>query len=618
MDCNDSWFTEQVVELSADNSSRNPLAVRILKLYSDAEELERSESLLRCRGTALLDRGGELYVTYHLEIDRDGDAFIGYEIDFDSTPIVTANPTPVSAATLSPISTLSPDSQTPTIGETARLERLFITVSRVRASFTDGSRAPQEGYYFLYVDVIIRNEGDQPEPVSFLNGMELRDVLGQTYEVDLYANIANPNTLLGGEISVQIAPGDELRGGLPYQVPIDTGALTWHFSGIGRGEVVFSLGAIAVPPTPTPTPTPTATPTPSPTPTPTPTPTPNPAGRWTTFTYADNLTGETRTGVRLQAVWTDGGTFFGDPEAAQFVFKCDSNSGLYGYIEWPSSFTLFGDLLKGGKLPVEYVLDGEWHSAWWNPERDQAAVIAPEDLPVLLERMRAASVFGIQFGETIWGETNERARFEVEGIDWAVEQLGCSIPPLTMALSQAKQSLVRVEVHDAAGSGVVAGSTPGHSLVITAWHVIESYCLELGRECVGVSVVYEGERLHGRLIEFWPNVDLAVLEVERELPVIPLAADVPPIETDVVTVGLPEGEHNFQYNEGRVVRYTGCSFRTCIATNARAWSGFSGGALINLNGELVGIISEGYTGSFYSNAVSIDVIHRLVKSALAS
>ena len=33
-----------------------------------------------------------------------------------------------------------------------------------------------------------------------------------------------------------------------------------------------------------------------------------------------------------------------------------------------------------------------------------------------------------------------------------------------------------------------------------------------------------------------------------------------------------------------------------LATNARAWSGFSGGALINLDGEIVGVISEGYTG----------------------
>ena len=418
--------------------------------------------------------------------------------------------------------------------------------------------------------------------------------------------IPNP---LGGQFfyeGQEVYAGGHIEGNVCFQVPETEGGLILiHQPDSNEGSRRFlSLG--------------NATTQVDATATPTPSPTPGAAGRWVTFSYADNLTGEMRTGVRLQAVWTEGGSISGEPRAAQFEFKCDSDSNLYGYIEWPSSLFLLGDPFKGGKLPVEYVLDGQWYKAWWTSERDKAAVIAPEDLPVFLSRMSAASVFGIQFTETDWVENSEQARFEVAGIDWAVEQMACSIPPLTMALSQAKQSLVRVEVHDAAGSGVVVGSSPDHSLVMTAWHVIESYCLELGRECVGVSVVYEGERLHGRLLESFPLLDLAVLEVERELPAIALAAEVPPIETDVVTIGLPGGEHDFQYNEGRVVRYTGCSFLKCLATNARAWSGFSGGALINLNGELVGIISEGYTGSFYSNAVSVEAIHRLLELALSN
>ena len=480
IDCNDSGLAEEILELSKDNSSRNPLAVRILKLYADAEELERTESSLRCRGTALLDRGGELYVTYRLEIDRDGDAFIGYEIDFTSTPttssnptsVPTATPTPTSSSTLSPTPTPTP-TPTPqafTIGDTVRLDGLLITVNGVRTSLRDGFRAPQEGHYFLYVDVTLRNEGDQPEPVSFMHGMELRDVLGQLYESDAYANLANSSALLGGEISAEIAPGGALQGDVAYQVPMSAGDLTWHFSGFGWGEVTFSLGTVAVP-APPPGLTldnpvsasevllgadgteirvlgivvdarmqvaeenrfndppeegmrfymvrlevayPSAAsgsvtamwsafslignnrviytgefqspcgiiPDPlgglafyegqeiyaggrvegnvcfaipqgegdlilihqpdhdegsrrffsldnstiQPDPGTTPTPTPTPAGRWATFSYADNLTGETRTGVRLGAVWTEGGAIFGDPEAAQFVFKCDSNA----------------------------------------------------------------------------------------------------------------------------------------------------------------------------------------------------------------------------------------------------------------------------------------------------
>ena len=88
INCDDPRFTKEILELSEDN--QNPFSPRILKLYSDVEELERTERVLRCKGTATLSRGGESYITYHYEIDRDGDAFIGYEI---GDPIST--PTPV-------------------------------------------------------------------------------------------------------------------------------------------------------------------------------------------------------------------------------------------------------------------------------------------------------------------------------------------------------------------------------------------------------------------------------------------------------------------------------------------------------------------------------------------
>ena len=65
IDCNDPRFTKQILELSEDKQNR--FSPRILKLYSDAEEIERTESVLRCRGTATLSRGGESNITYHYE-----------------------------------------------------------------------------------------------------------------------------------------------------------------------------------------------------------------------------------------------------------------------------------------------------------------------------------------------------------------------------------------------------------------------------------------------------------------------------------------------------------------------------------------------------------------------
>ena len=350
------------------------------------------------------------------------------------------------------------------------------------------------------------------------------------------------------------------------------------------------------------------------TPTPSSTPTTSPGGGWEELLFEDNLTGQLHTGVSLDAVWSVGPVRWMQQDAARIVFRCDQDSALFGYLEWPETSFLFGDPLKENKLPIEYVVDGVKYTGWWSVAHDKAAIIAPEDLQVFLDRLISSSVLGMQFLETDWFDNESQARFETRGIDWALDQLPCSIPPLMTTLSQAKQSLVRVEVHDAAGSGVVISADHKRSLVLTAWHVVESFCGEVGGECVGVSVVYGGERYHGNLSKFNPQEDLAVLDVEGILPVAKLASVVPQIGTDVVTIGLPEGEHDFQFNEGRIVRHSGCSFESCLATNARAWSGFSGGALINLEGELVGVISEGWTGSYYSNAVSADAIQALLQS----
>ena len=341
-------------------------------------------------------------------------------------------------------------------------------------------------------------------------------------------------------------------------------------------------------------------------------PTPDLGGGWEAFTYEDNLTGQFHAGVRLDAVWSTGTSSWGREEPAQFILKCDRDSGLNGYVEWSGASFLLGDPFKDGKLQVEYVVDAVNYTSWWDGSNGGSVRIPPEDLEVFLDRIGQTRALGIGFLETEWFDNDEQARFEVSGISWALEQLPCSISPLMSTLAQAKSSLVRVEVHDGAGSGVVVGTNQGHSLVLTAWHVVESYCDEGGEACVGVSVVTAGERYHGSLRSYHRQEDLAVLDVEGILPVAKLASGVPPIGTEVVTIGLPKGEHDFQHNEGRIVRHSGCSFESCLATNARAWSGFSGGALINLDGEIVGVISEGWTGSFYSNAVSVDAVQALL------
>ena len=158
-------------------------------------------------------------------------------------PSQTRTPTPVPP--VPPESTARPQLQTFKIGDTVRLGDLPITVNGVRASLGDNFSAPEEGTYFIYVDVTFRNQGDQPEVVSTLLQMEIRDAEGRSYDVDIYAIAASGSSQLDGAI----APGGSLKGEVSYQLPTSATDLTWRFSGdiLRAGQAIFSLGTVAVP-----------------------------------------------------------------------------------------------------------------------------------------------------------------------------------------------------------------------------------------------------------------------------------------------------------------------------------------------------------------------------------
>ena len=106
-------------------------------------------------------------------------------------PTPESTPAQDSTATITPPveadPTATPQLQTFNVGDTVRLGDLHITVNGVRASLGDNFWAPEKGAYFIYVDVTFRNEGDQPEVVSTLLQMEMRDAEGRSYDVDISA-----------------------------------------------------------------------------------------------------------------------------------------------------------------------------------------------------------------------------------------------------------------------------------------------------------------------------------------------------------------------------------------------------------------------------------------------
>ena len=191
----------------------------------------------------------------------------------------TASPATASQATTSPEPTSIPKTETFNIGDTVQLSDLQITVHGVRTGLGEEFWTPEEGHYFVYIDVGFRNSGEESHAVSSLLQMEMRDADGFSYSTDLGAAAAAKRSSPEGEI----APGGVLRGEIGYQIPITATGLTWHFTGelFRLGQAIFSVGTVAVPsivsaPTPEPAATSESTLTPTQTPTTVPTLEPSP------------------------------------------------------------------------------------------------------------------------------------------------------------------------------------------------------------------------------------------------------------------------------------------------------------------------------------------------------
>ena len=318
---------------------------------------------------------------------------------------------------------------------------------------------------------------------------------------------------------------------------------------------------------------------------------------WEVSTYADPATGIELRGANIKAEASSS-------PGARFSAVCLRDTSITLGLSWGLDAIVMG----GDKLRVHYFVDGVEHRAWWDTASENGSVVPPEDVHATLNRLLTVTTVGFEVFDYAHADSPaEWARFNLSGLPHALTQLQCSATPLMVAISNAKSALTRVETHADAGSGIVLRASNGISHVVTAWHIVESYCANLGDQCIGISVVHEGVRYQATLLTALPSEDIAILGINADLPVISTAAELPPLESRVMTIGLPEGEHDFQYNQGIIVSYEGCEFvnSACLQTNAKVWEGFSGGALINYNGELIGIISGGWPNSFYSTAVSV-------------
>ncbi|MBF5046244.1 PDZ domain-containing protein [Aggregicoccus sp. 17bor-14] len=157
---------------------------------------------------------------------------------------------------------------------------------------------------------------------------------------------------------------------------------------------------------------------------------------------------------------------------------------------------------------------------------------------------------------------------------------------LASAVSAASPSLLRIEGGRRHGATGIAWSTDGH--VLTASHAVEA------EEALQVTLS-DGRTLEAKLVGRDPALDLALLKVDAPLTPLAHAPDAQvgqlvlalgrPGRTVRATLGIvsAQGEGWRTHAGGKVERY--------LETDADRPPGFSGGALVDTGGRLLGMTS---------------------------
>ncbi|MDJ0895035.1 MAG: trypsin-like peptidase domain-containing protein [Alphaproteobacteria bacterium] len=138
------------------------------------------------------------------------------------------------------------------------------------------------------------------------------------------------------------------------------------------------------------------------------------------------------------------------------------------------------------------------------------------------------------------------------------------------------------------GSGVAIA--PG-GLIATSLHVVKR------AETVDVRL-HDGRLIPATVVGRDPPTDIALLRAEADLPVLPIGPE-PTISDGVCAIGNPHGlDLSVSCGVVSAVHRSGVGFNPIedyIQTDASANPGSSGGALVDLSGRLVGMISGIFT-----------------------
>lgn len=167
-------------------------------------------------------------------------------------------------------------------------------------------------------------------------------------------------------------------------------------------------------------------------------------------------------------------------------------------------------------------------------------------------------------------------------------------------LSLLSDSVVMIKVHNEKGEVVSGGSgvvISDRGYILTNLHVVA------GGNRFGVYFENDDkEYMTHQIIKYHQAFDIALIQVEREVKALRLSPKALVRGQKVVAIGSPLGLFN-TISEGIVSGFRSFEDVDMVQFTAPISNGSSGGALINMQGELVGITTAGFQGQNLNLAV---------------
>ena len=126
------------------------------------------------------------------------------------------------------------------VGDIVKLGGLQVTLNEVKEVPGTNFFTPEDGKYFLVVDMTFENIGNKDEVISSMLNFKLKDSTGQAYSISISATVASEGKAPDGTIP----PGDKLRGQIGYELPLTAKGLVLTFEPglISSSRVQFDLG----------------------------------------------------------------------------------------------------------------------------------------------------------------------------------------------------------------------------------------------------------------------------------------------------------------------------------------------------------------------------------------